>query len=168
VRQWGGLVQSAARRYGLLGAEQAELTQDVRIRLWRALGRTSENPRSIGSSYVYQAVMSAAIDLLRRRRLERSGRTISIDEIPDRMAAPPPRLGNEAELDAALERALATLAPDRRGVVRMHLDGKHRNEIAGMLGWSEARTRNLVYRGLDDLKRALQHADSGHKGGRAV
>jgi RNA polymerase sigma-70 factor (ECF subfamily) len=37
----------------------------------------------------------------------------------------------------------------------MHLAGYPRQEIADLLGWSEAKTRNLLYRGLDDLRSRL-------------
>ena len=34
-------------------------------------------------------------------------------------------------------------------------DALAREDIAELMGWSEAKTRNLVYRGLDDLRREL-------------
>jgi RNA polymerase sigma-70 factor (ECF subfamily) len=37
----------------------------------------------------------------------------------------------------------------------MHLAGYAREEIAQLLGWSEAKTRNLLYRGLADLRERL-------------
>ena len=37
----------------------------------------------------------------------------------------------------------------------MYLKGYGREEIAALLGWSEAKTRNLLYRGLDDLRQRL-------------
>jgi RNA polymerase sigma-70 factor (ECF subfamily) len=37
----------------------------------------------------------------------------------------------------------------------MHLAGYERHEIAELLGWSEAKTRNLLYRGLADLREVL-------------
>jgi DNA-directed RNA polymerase specialized sigma24 family protein len=39
--------------------------------------------------------------------------------------------------------------------VRMHLMGHSREEIARVLGWSEAKTRNLLYRGLADVRERL-------------
>jgi len=54
-----------------------------------------------------------------------------------------------------VHRALALLAEPRRAVVRMHLAGYERSEIAELLGWSEPKTRNLLYRGLADLRRIL-------------
>jgi len=58
----------------------------------------------------------------------------------------------DADLDDVLQEALST---DRRIAVRFHLSGYDRNDIARSLVWSEARTRNLVYRGLDDLRQRL-------------
>jgi RNA polymerase sigma-70 factor (ECF subfamily) len=61
----------------------------------------------------------------------------------------------ESELAGQIERALQTMQPSRRPVVRMHLMGHTREEIAKLLGWSEAKTRNLLYRGLADLRERL-------------
>ena len=60
------------------------------------------------------------------------------------------------ELMSIMARALATLAQDRRRAVELHLQGLTVPEISDLLAWSEARTRNLVYRGLDDLRQALR------------
>jgi len=37
----------------------------------------------------------------------------------------------------------------------MHLAGYEREEIAALLGWTEAKTRNLLYRGLAELREVL-------------
>ena len=52
--------------------------------------------------------------------------------------------------------AIETLALSRRTVVRLYLAGYDREEIATMLDWSEAKTRNLLYRGLTDLRARLR------------
>ena len=41
----------------------------------------------------------------------------------------------------------------------MYLAGYDREEIAELFGWTEAKTRNLLYRGLADLRARL--ADAG-------
>ena len=48
------------------------------------------------------------------------------------------------------------LGEGRRVVVRLHLAGYDREEIGRMLGWSEPKTRNLLYRGLADLREVLE------------
>jgi RNA polymerase sigma-70 factor (ECF subfamily) len=37
----------------------------------------------------------------------------------------------------------------------MYLAGYAREEIGQLLGWSEPKTRNLLYRGMDDLRARL-------------
>jgi len=56
---------------------------------------------------------------------------------------------------AQVERAIESIHPSRRPVVRMHLLGHSREEIARVMGWSEAKTRNLLYRGLADVRERL-------------
>ena len=67
----------------------------------------------------------------------------------------PDKTLEDKELAQQVFAAVETLSKTRRPVVRMHLAGYHRNEIADLLGWSEAKTRNLLYRGLHDLRETL-------------
>lgn len=132
-----------------------EVFQEVRIRLWRTLG-SGERISGAPASYVYRTAVSAAIDLIRRRRVRREE---SLDERLDShpvTAVPDParRLESDESLER-LEHAIAELIASRRVVVRMHLAGYHLSEIALMLEWSEGKTRNLLYRGLADLRQLL-------------
>jgi RNA polymerase sigma-70 factor (ECF subfamily) len=150
--------RALARRAGLAPDDLDDLLQEVRIRLWRSLG-TAERLREVRALYVRRAVASAAIDLLRRRRARRE---LPLDR--DEGALEPAArdtadaAADGAELDAAVARAVDGLIESRRAVVRLYLAGYPREEIAEMLGWSEAKTRNLLYRGLDDLRAALERA----------
>jgi RNA polymerase sigma-70 factor (ECF subfamily) len=107
---------------------------------------------------MYNLVRSAATDFLRRRRTRREGAHLSLVAV-ETVAAPP--APSEEALEHALERALSGLAPERRVAVRLHLDGKHLNDIAELLGWTSAKARNLLYRGLDDLKGRLEAERAG-------
>lgn len=155
-----GVLRRICWRYGFSGADVDELLQEVRIRLWRAhgdLAEAGEHIASISASYLHRTALSAAIDLLRRRRARGGDRMMSIDEEQEGL---PETSGPEQELDqselaAQVERAIETIPASRRPVVRMHLMGHSREEIAQLLGWSEAKTRNLLYRGLADLRERL-------------
>ena len=59
------------------------------------------------------------------------------------------------DLEAQVISALEALPLSRRTAVRMYLSGYDREEIADLLGWTEAKTRNLLYRGLDYLRGRL-------------
>ena len=52
--------------------------------------------------------------------------------------------------------ALELLAPDRARAVRGHLAGLDAHELMQLYGWSYQRTRNLVARGMADLRDALR------------
>ena len=159
VSRFDAFIRRSARRHGLLGDEIDEVVQEIRVRMWKSLG-TAELIRRAKASYIYRAAISASIDLIRRRRA-RSHEARSLDDDVEDTPAPESRLRADAALDenevaAMVHRALALLAEQRRAVVRMHLAGYDRYEIAELLGWSEPKTRNLLYRGLADLRQILQ------------
>ncbi|HUQ83161.1 MAG TPA: sigma-70 family RNA polymerase sigma factor [Gemmatimonadaceae bacterium] len=156
VSRFRAMVHSVGVRRGLVGADLDEVLQDVRIRLWQA-GQAGKELEELGSSYLYQVATTAALDMLRRRRAHAGDRTDDISEGIDVPAASPsPHDDTEAsELVAQIDAALETLSLERRVAVRYHLSGYDRDDIARSLGWSEAKTRNLLYRGLDDLRQRL-------------
>lgn len=149
-----GSVRGIGVRHGLGEAEIDELFQDVRIRLWKARKGAGEM-EELSASYVYRTATSAALDMIRKRR---RGPT----EVPlnDDLASPaggnPNQEIDKRDLETRLERALQALGERRRPVVRMHLAGYGREEIAELLGWTEAKTRNLLYRGMADLRTVLE------------
>jgi RNA polymerase sigma-70 factor (ECF subfamily) len=157
LTQFATLVRSVGWRHGLTDHEIDELTQAVRLRLWRARG-SSEQVLATPTSYVYRTAMTAALDLIRARRT----REDPLDDVPERDEH---RLGVHpgpeadlaaAELARAVARAVDQITPSRRPVLRMYLAGYEREEIAELLRWSEAKTRNLLYRGLADLRALLR------------
>ena len=155
---YGTLVRRVGWQHRLSDADVDELLQDVRLRLWRARG-DGEQIESVTSSYIYRTAVSASLDLLRRRRARR---TEPLDEVPaaaeaasSAAASDPTAALAESELAEQVTRIVDGIAPARRPVVRMYLAGYHREEIAEMLGWTEAKTRNLLYRGLADVREGL-------------
>jgi RNA polymerase sigma-70 factor (ECF subfamily) len=156
-------VRSIGRRHGLEGDDVSDLVQEVRVRLWHAL-ETGEKILAVPPSYVHRTAVTAALDVLRRRRARR--------ETPVRMSRPSgegilgeapsvdDRLGS-SELEDQIARSLEGIPESRRPVVRMYLAGYGREEIAGLLGWTEAKTRNLLYRGLADLRERLTEIGIG-------
>ena len=165
---FGTMVRRVGWQHRLSDADVDELVQDVRIRLWRARG-DSEQIRQVTSSYVYRTAVSAALDLLRRRRAHPAEPLDPADasgeaELATEPVGPAEELA-ESELAEEIARAVDSIAPARRPVVRMHLAGYSREEIAELLGWTEAKTRNLLYRGLADLRERLSARGIGWASG---
>ena len=160
VARFGSMVRQVGRRYRLDESGLDEVMQEVRIRLWRARG-TSEQVGETNTSYVYRTASSAALDVLRRRRARQADRHDAID---DRATVTTMLTSQEPDPHATLEgselarrvaRAIDEIPATRRAPVRMHLAGYPREEIASLMGWTEAKTRNLLYRGLADLRERL-------------
>lgn len=154
LRRFGEDVRGIALSFRLAGDDVDELEQEIRLRLWKTL-RTGEKIGGAPASYVRQVARSAAIDLFRRRRARRE-ETLSEESERGAMTVPTAEAQLvSAEFSASLARALEGLVSSRQGAVRMHLAGYPREEIADLMGWSEAKTRNLLYRGLEDLRERL-------------
>jgi RNA polymerase sigma-70 factor (ECF subfamily) len=164
VGKFGAMVRQVARRYRLDESDVDEVMQEVRIRLWKAR-ETSELIDEVGTSYVYRTASSAALDVIRRRRSRRAEHHQSIDDDAggEIAAAAPGPHGDleETELGAQVAGAIATIPESRRPAVRMYLAGYPREEIAELMGWTEGKTRNLLYRGLADLRARLTEMGVG-------
>jgi RNA polymerase sigma factor (sigma-70 family) len=163
LTEYATMVRSVGRRHGLADADLDEVMQDVRVRIWRVQG-AGERFETMSSSYVYQAARSAALDLIRRRRDGRTGplETAALSEAS--ITPGPDRMLEREELADHIGRAVSALGSTRRPVVRMYLAGYSGNEIASVMGWSEAKARNLLYRGLADLREILTRAGIGPEG----
>ena len=143
-----------------LGIDPAEVEQEVLLRVWRALERESE--LRAPASFLYRVVATALVDAVRRRRarpeeplMSESDESGSARE--PRAAAPSPEeAARRSELLAVVERQLAALSDRRRLAVRLHLQGFDTTEIGRLAGWSEPSARNLVYRGLEQLRCRLR------------
>lgn len=163
VERFGTMMRRVGARYRLSNPDIDELIQEVRIRLWRSRP-TSELLAAVSASYMYRAALTAALTVIRRRRVKTHGKDEPLDERHEMFVAASTDQTQDlaaSELASEIERALASLGSSREPVVRMHLNGYSREEIATLLGWSEAKTRNLLYRGLTDLRAALSERGIG-------
>ena len=165
VSRFGSMVRQVGRRYRMDEADLDEVMQEVRIRLWRSQG-TSEQIGEVSTSYVYRTASSAALDVIRRRRSRRAEHHQSLDDEAAAVALAEPRPGPHGELEGSevaqqVARAIETIPASRRPAVRMYLTGYPREEIAELMGWTEGKTRNLLYRGLADLRERLSEMGVG-------
>ncbi|MBC7844837.1 MAG: hypothetical protein H7099_21220 [Gemmatimonadaceae bacterium] len=149
-------VRAAARRYGVDAGDVDLVLQETRVRLWRLAERGS-TLAEIGPALIYRLAAGAAIDLLRRRDARREEPEDASIPVPSNETSPLDRIA----LHDALTHCVGALLTARRAVVGMYLHGAPREEIASLMCWSEAKTRNLLYRGLDDLRQCLRSSGFG-------
>ena len=147
-----------------LGVEAIDIEHEARVRLWRAL--TREKELTDPASYIYRVAVTTAIDAVRRvvARREDQLRTEAYEDeertnvvnLPADPAHAPDAITARRELMDRIAAAVRSLAENRRRAVELHLQGLSLAEIAELLGWTEPKARNLVYRGLDELRDALR------------
>lgn len=159
IARFAGVVRVVAARYQLAPADRDDLVQEVRVRLWRAL--EVERIATLPASYLYRTATSAALDLIRRRRTMREDSLDEMDPSSGQLAATaadPEQRAQLSDLALRIEHAIETIPESRRPVVRMYLAGYGSAEIGELMGWTEAKARNLLYRGLADLRQRLEEA----------
>jgi RNA polymerase sigma-70 factor (ECF subfamily) len=137
------------------GIDPDDIFQEVKIKLWNVL--SDEKKIYSYSSYIKKIVNSCVIDQIRKSKRQEG--VISNEKrkkISDRRSFYKKHNSYENELKNMVGEAVESLMESRRRVVRLFLLNMTLEEIAIFLNWSEAKTRNLLYRGLDDLKRMLK------------
>ena len=166
LRQYGGLLRSAVARFCPkgIGIQFEDVEQEARIRLLRAL--RSEREIRDPASYLYRIAATAAIDAVRRVKARRErqmharagegGEEVEVYQFAEDPERAPDRIAERRQIVRRVDEALASLAENRRRAVRLHLQGFTTDEIAVLLGWTEPKARNLVYRGLADLREQLR------------
>ena len=141
-----------------LGIQISDIEQEAHLRMWRAL--QNERDLTNAASYIYRIAATTTIDAVRRvlaRREEQDDEaeggmgTLEADssELPDRVA-------ERSQLMQKVEAALARLSENRRIAVEFYLQGMTSQEIADLCDWNEPKARNLIYRGLNDLRQRLR------------
>ena len=137
------------------GLDPDDLAQEIRIKIWQIL----EDEKKIKNlaSYIKKVVDSTVIDHL--RKTSRDERII-IQEKQRRIAEQETYYAKdnpyEKDLRKIVGEAVDTLLESRQKAVRLFLLNLSIKEIACAFKWSEHKTRNLLYRGLADLKKKLK------------
>ncbi|MEM8961874.1 MAG: RNA polymerase sigma factor [Acidobacteriota bacterium] len=116
-----------------------------------------DTDRPFPNAYLRRAAYTALVDEMRRLRTDRE---VPLDDdaeprIPAATHEDPERRTLSREISAGVRACLAQLAPSRRTAVTLHLLAYKVPQIATRMAWSRKRAENLVYRGLDAVRRCL-------------
>jgi RNA polymerase sigma factor (sigma-70 family) len=155
-----------------LGLQFSDIEQEARLRLWRAL--QSEREIQNLTSYLYRIAVTATLDAIRRVKAKREDQLLLVEEEEEETGEPhrlitgpehaPDLLAERRLMLRKVEAALARLPENRRCAVRLYLEGMTKQEIGDLLGWTESKARNLVYRGLQDLREQLRAEGVDYEG----
>lgn len=144
--------------------ERDDVEQDACARLLAALRKGTAITNM--ESYVYRIGVTTAIDTLRRIKRRRE---TALDDAAELLRDQPQSSvgggggsafsgepSDNAHRGQQLEvarRAVGQLSTNRQAVVVLHLQGYTIDEVAAKLGWTEAKTRNLIYRGMAEIRK---------------
>jgi len=144
-----------------LGVSCEDIEQEAWVSIWHALD--GEREIAFPASYIYKAGISAASRAVRRARSRREEALQEEDEtgtpvrpLPAAVGASPHDAAAGEECREKIAAALTRLPENRRVAVGLHLRGLTTSEIGNLLQWSEPKARNLVHRGLKDLRAVLR------------
>jgi RNA polymerase sigma factor (sigma-70 family) len=155
VERYGGLIASIVRK--VAGRDGAAIAEDVEQRVIMALWRRLEGEQTIEypASYLYRMAVRETIHVLRQ---ELGRPFVSLDEVDVNPAGghDPHQALQASETRIAIRAGLGRLTVERRKAVNQHLAGRTVAEIMAMYGWTYQRARNLIARGLADLRHTLR------------
>jgi RNA polymerase sigma factor (sigma-70 family) len=159
VRDYARLVRHAIRSAG--GLEGRPLAEDIEQQVFLALWQQVRREQTIDhpTSYIYQAAVRETVRAIRRARARPEVRLTEVAALARRGAGTellPDAEAVAAEQRQALADAIAALAADRGRAVRAHLQGLTVREIMALFSWDYQKARNLVARGMADLRAALK------------
>ncbi len=153
VRQYSRLIRSAVARVAGPSAARIcdDVEQNVLIALWQAM--PGEQIPDHPSSYIYRAAVRETIRAVRGLK-----QTSELGPEADKadFSAPPDAIVESKELGRAIRAALSEIGADRRRAVTAHLAGYDVKEIMAMFEWPYHKARNLIARGMADLRRKLE------------
>jgi RNA polymerase sigma factor (sigma-70 family) len=163
LQEYGALLRRTIVRVcpPQLGLSCDDIEQEARVSLWKAL----KNEREIAFpvSYIRKVAISATLRAIRQAKARREeslpeeGEATALSApVHAAPAASPYAEAERGELRQKIAVALAGLAENRRLAVGLHLKGLTTAEIGKLLNWSEPKARNLVHRGLKDLRTSLR------------
>ena len=157
MRDYGRLIRHAVRRVGGAAAQndRDDIEQVVLLALWTQLAReqTIDHP----ASYVYRAAVRETVRAVAKLRA-RAEQTVAggLDDVRAERQSDADRGVAAREQREALQAALRALPDERARAVRAHLAGFTVEELMQVCGWSYQRARNLVARGMADLRTQLR------------
>jgi len=156
LEKFSGSIKASILKFGLekRGIDPEDVFQEVKIKIWKKFAH--EKNVSNHSSYIRRVVNSTLIDHVRKSR--RQDKLIHHEKqkwLLEEKCSPEEPAQDNVFWEMVGE-AAESLMESRRKVVKLFLSNLTIDEISLTLNWTKDKTRNLLYRGLSDLKRKLK------------
>lgn len=163
--RFANFINAHIQKYNPLdyGLDPDDLAQDIRFKLWRTL----QEGKNISNypAYIKKVADTSVIDQLRKlRREQRCYHHEKQKRVAEKELLYAKELSPHNRLEGQINKAVESLTDSRRRVVKLYLLNFNIREISICLNWSHAKTRNLLYRGLNDLRMILKELGIHYEG----
>jgi RNA polymerase sigma-70 factor, ECF subfamily len=143
-------------------ADMDDIEQEVRIAVWRQIEKNESGIRNLGS-YIWRVAYTTTSKMMKRVSEQRKELIDTRDgtrEVEISFQSPegngPEQQYRHSELLQIVRESVDGLIDSRRQVVKLYLTGMSADEITEYFGWTDGKARNLLSRGLVDLREMLR------------
>ena len=162
LERFSASIRASILKFGLekKGIDPEDVFQDIRLKIIKKIF-SAKKMRS-PASYINSVVHSTLMDCLRRSRAQEEIFQFERLERLRQAGSQKEAQGVDTLVRRAIWEAVDSLIPSRKKAIKMFLLNMTIKEIARSLNWTPIKTRTLIYRGLDDIKRKLKKRGIDH------
>jgi len=139
-----------------------DIQQEVKIKIWKELQKSEKKIHDL-NSYICRVAYTTTCSIMKNLSMQKKILSTQYEEDTKKSEeknswkthTPEYHLEKQEKMDF-IRKSVDSLVDSRRQVVKLYLLGRNSIEIAEFFGWSEGKSRNLLYRGLADLKKILR------------
>lgn len=164
LEDFSGLIRVAIRRTSTRISQEDidDIEQEVKLKIWKELLKSEKKIYDL-NSYVCRVAYTTTCSIMKNSSMQKKifytqdEEVIKVSEQKNSWKTHTPDYHLEKkEMLKSIRKSVDSLIDSRKQVVKLYLLGRNTNEIAEYFGWSEGKSRNLLYRGLTDLKKILR------------
>jgi RNA polymerase sigma factor (sigma-70 family) len=164
IERFSLLIRSAIRKTcpSIDNSDMDDIEQEVKIAVWKEIRKSEKEIRNLGS-YIWRVAYTTTSKVMKRLSEQRRALIDPQDEALEpeekfktsQTELPEIQLQNK-ELAEIIRESVDSLIDSRRQVVKLYLSGLTADEMTKYFGWSDGKARNLLSRGLADLRKGLE------------
>jgi RNA polymerase sigma factor (sigma-70 family) len=162
IDQFSQLIRSAIRKTSpqIDLSDMDDIEQEVKIKIWREILKSEKEIQNFGS-YIWKVTYTTTCRTMKKLFAQKKQlwlqreNSVSIEDFPQVLIHNPDRQYERKELIDLIRKTVDALIESRRQVLKLYLMGMDLDEISEFFNWSDGKTRNLLSRGLADLRQGL-------------
>ena len=164
IDRFSQVIRSAIRKTcpSIGKADMDDIEQQVKVAVWRQIEKNEKGIHNLGS-YIWRVAYTTTSKVMKRLTQQRKELIDTWDDCrgADKAFQSPANSGPDQqyqsrELLQIVGESVDGLIDSRRQVVKLYLSGMSTEEITEYFGWTDGKARNLLSRGLADLREMLR------------